>query len=832
MTNYDITGMSCAACAARVQKATESVEGVAACSVNLLTNSMTVEGDAAPAAVIAAVKKAGYGADVKGAAADSKKDEGASAPREDKLILRQRLIPSVVLLLVLMYFSMGHMLHLPQPHAIAHNAIVLGLIEMTLAEIVMLLNRRFFISGFKGLIRLAPNMDTLVALGSAAAFVYSAAQLVKYSLAGDTAAQTDYYFESAAMILTLITVGKLLEARAKGRTTDALKGLMDLSPKTATVIRNGEETVVPVEEVVIGDVFAVRPGENIPVDGVVVEGECAVNEAALTGESVPADKAPGDRVFAATTNLSGYIRCEAKQVGADTALAQIVKAVSEAASSKAPIAKTADKVAGIFVPVVMGIALIATAAWLIAGKDAGYALARGISVLVISCPCSLGLATPVSVMVGSGVGAKHGILFKNAAALENAGKTAVVVMDKTGTVTKGEPKVTDVLPFGGTDGTALLRAAYSLEEKSEHPLGKAVVTYAEKRNLTADKSEGFRALPGHGLTATVNGRPVYGGNRAFIAGYAPVPEDAVRAAERLADEGKTPLFFAEDGNLLGIVAVADTLKDDSAQAIEALHRMGLRTVLLTGDNERTAKAVAGAIKADDVIAGVLPTEKENVITELQKQGKVAMVGDGVNDAPALTRADTGIAIGAGTDIAIDAADTVLMRSRLSDVPAALQLSRGVMRNIKENLFWAFFYNALAIPLAAGAFIPVLGWTLNPMIGAAAMSLSSFCVVSNALRLNFIKLSAAPENGAEQKIQQTNLITEEKEQQTMEITLNIEGMMCPHCEARVKKALEAFPEVAEATPSHEKNNAVIKLNSEIDAARLKAAVEEAGYTVVE
>ncbi len=824
MTQYDITGMSCAACSARVQKATESVEGVTECSVNLLTNSMNVEGNADPGAVIAAVEKAGYGAALHG---QKKADATVSQQpeeREEKRILKQRLIPSVALLAVLMYFSMGHMLHLPQIHAVAHNAIALGLIEMTLAEIIMLLNRKFFISGFKGLVHLAPNMDTLVALGSAAAFGYSFAVLFRLALAGDTAATPDYYFESAGMILTLITVGKLLEARSKGKTTDALKSLMDLSPKTATVVRDGKETVVPVEDVQIGDLFTVRPGENMPVDGVVLEGDCAMNESALTGESIPVDKAAGDTVYAATTNLSGFIRCRATQVGADTALAQIIQAVSDAAATKAPIAKTADKVAGIFVPAVMGIALIATVAWLIAGKDFGFALARGISVLVISCPCSLGLATPVSIMVGSGVGAKHGILFKNATALENAGKVTAVVMDKTGTVTKGEPKVTDVLPFGGETAASLLRAAGSLERKSEHPLGKAVAAYAEEQQIEAIEAEQFRVLPGRGLEAVVDGKKVYGGNLAFIEENVPVPERARQDAVRLADEGKTPLFFAGETGFLGVIAVADTLKEDSAGAVAELKRMGMRTVLLTGDNERTARAIARAVDADEVIAGVLPTEKENVIKRLQEHGRVAMVGDGINDAPALTRADTGIAIGAGTDIAIDAADTVLMRSRLSDVPAAIRLSRGVMRNIRENLFWAFFYNSLGIPLAAGVFIPVLGWTLSPMIGAAAMSLSSFCVVTNALRLNFIRISAKGENEI-QPMQKPK----EKEQTQMEITLNIEGMMCPHCEARVKKALEAFPEVDEAIPSHEKNNAVVKLNAEVDTAKLAAAVEAEGYT---
>ncbi len=825
MTQYDITGMSCAACSARVQKAAAAVEGVTECAVNLLTNSMTVEGSAAPEAVIQAVQKAGYGASVHGR---NKTDAPAPpAESEEKRILKQRLIPSVILLAILMYFSMGHMLRLPQIHAVAHNAIALGIVEMTLAEAIMLLNRKFFISGFKGLRHLAPNMDTLVALGSAAAFGYSFAVLFRLALAGDTAASPDYYFESAGMILTLITVGKLLEARSKGKTTNALKSLMDLSPKTASVIRDGIESVIPVEEVRIGDIFAVRPGENVPVDGVVLSGDGAVNESALTGESIPVDKAPGDRVFAATTNLSGYLRCEAKQVGADTALAQIVKAVEDAASSKAPIAKTADRVAGVFVPAVMAIALIATVAWLIAGKDFGYALARGISVLVISCPCSLGLATPVSIMVGSGVGAKHGILFKNAAALENAGKVTTVVLDKTGTVTKGEPKVTDVLPFAGATENALLRAACSLERKSEHPLGKAVVAYADANGIPSAEAEGFRAAPGRGLEAAVDGGLCRGGKADFVAERCAVPSAAMEAARQLADEGKTPLFFGGDSGFLGVIAVADTLKDDSVQAIAELKRMGLKTVLLTGDNERTANAVAGAVRADRVIAGVLPTEKENVIRELQKEGHVAMVGDGVNDAPALTRADVGIAIGAGTDIAIDAADTVLMRSGLSDVPAAIRLSRGVMRNIKENLFWAFFYNSLGIPLAAGAFIPVLGWTLNPMFGAAAMSLSSFCVVTNALRLNFIRITEKQETA--ETASPADVKNNIKEKTTMEITLNIEGMMCPHCEARVKKALEAFPEVDEAIPSHENNNAVVKLNAAVDAAKLAAAVEAEGYT---
>ena len=855
MEQYNVTGMSCAACSARVEKAVKKVPGVTSCSVSLLTNSMGVEGTASPAAILSAVQEAGYGASPKSAsaskAADTSADLDALADRETPK-LKRRLIASLGFLLVLMYFSMGHMMWgWPLPHWFDGNHVAMGLVQLLLAGIVMVINQKFFINGFKGLIHGAPNMDTLVALGSMASFVWST-----YALFAMTRAQVDgndelvmhymmeFYFESAAMILTLITVGKMLEARSKGKTTDALKSLMKLAPKTATLVRNGAEVTVAIADVQKGDVFVVRPGENIPVDGVVLEGTSAVNESALTGESIPVDKAVGDKVSAATTNQSGFLRCEATRVGEDTTLAQIIKMVSDAAATKAPIAKIADTVSGFFVPAVISIAVVTTIVWLLLGHELGYALARGISVLVISCPCALGLATPVAIMVGNGLGAKNGILFKTAASLEAAGRTQIVALDKTGTITSGEPRVTDILPAEGVSESELLTLAASLEQKSEHPLAKAVLAYAETETIACPDVTDFAALPGNGLSARLDGMEIYGGNAEFIAAKASVPAELQAEAARLAAEGKTPLFFGGAGRLMGVIAVADTLKEDSPRAIRELQNMGIRVVMLTGDNQRTADAIGRQAGVDEVIAGVLPDGKEAVIRRLQESGKVAMVGDGINDAPALTRADTGIAIGAGTDVAIDAADVVLMNSRLSDVPAAIRLSRATLRNIHENLFWAFIYNIIGIPLAAGVFIP-FGLTLNPMFGAAAMSLSSFCVVSNALRLNLFDLHstkhdrkpksaalpAAPvQPAAAENTAEPVSAPVVKEDNAMKKTLHIEGMMCCHCEARVKKALEALPAVDEAVVSHEAGTAIVTLNAEVSDADLKKAVEDQDYKV--
>ena len=836
MKQYNVTGMSCAACSARVEKAVGKVPGVTSCSVSLLTNSMGVEGTASPETVIRAVQEAGYGASEKGAA-----KQAASMAENEKALedhatpaLKRRLIWSVGFLIVLMYFSMGHMMWgWPLPHFYDDNHVAMGLTQLLLTVIIMVINQKFFISGFKSLWHRAPNMDTLVALGATAAFVYSTYALFAMTGAqvrGDMDAVMDYmmdfYFESAAMILTLITVGKMLEARSKGKTTDALKSLMKLAPKTATVIRDEQEVAVPVEQVAKDDVFVVRPGESIPVDGVVLEGMSAVNESALTGESVPTDKAPGDAVSAATVNQSGFLRCRATRVGEDTTLSQIIQMVSDAAATKAPIAKIADKVSGVFVPAVIGIALVTTIVWLLIGKPVGYALARGISVLVISCPCALGFATPVAIMVGSGLGAKNGILFKTAASLEETGRIEIVALDKTGTITSGEPKVTDILPAEGIPAEELLRLANTLERRSEHPLAKAILEYAKEQNVSAEEVADFQALPGNGLTATLDGKPLCGGNDTFIGTTAPVSPEMKAQAAALAEAGKTPLWFSYDGRLLGVVAVADVIKEDSPQAVRELQNMGIRVVMITGDNERTAKAIGAQAGVDQVIAGVLPDGKEREIRKLKTEGKVAMVGDGINDAPALTRADIGVAIGAGTDVAIDAADVVLMKSRLSDVPAAIRLSRATLRNIHQNLFWAFFYNTIGIPLAAGVFIP-LGLTLNPMFGAAAMSLSSFCVVSNALRLNLFKLRDVRHDHKHVKHSKKH---EEKEKNEMEKTLKITGMMCGHCEARVKKALEAVEGVAEAKVSHESGTAVVTLNVPVEDAVLKKAVEDQDYKV--
>ncbi len=846
MKQYTVTGMSCAACSARVEKAVSKVPGVTACSVSLLTNSMGVEGTASERDVVAAVEAAGYGAAPKGAGGAAQSPSAAEAQLEDHdtPLLKRRLIWSLGFLLILMYFSMGHMMWgWPLPHFYDGNHVAMGLTQLLLTVIIMVINQKFFISGFKSLWHRAPNMDTLVALGSTAAFVYSTYALFAMTGAqvrGDEAGvmhyMMEFYFESAAMILTLITVGKMLEARSKGKTTDALKGLMKLAPKTATLVRDGAEIQVPVEQVALGDLFVVRPGENIPVDGVVLEGSSAVNESALTGESIPVDKAPGDSVSAATLNQSGFIRCRATRVGEDTTLSQIIQMVSDAAATKAPIAKIADKVSGVFVPAVITLAVITTAVWLLLGRDLGYALARGISVLVISCPCALGLATPVAIMVGNGLGAKNGILFKTAVSLEEAGKVQIVALDKTGTITCGEPRVTDLLPAPGFDETQLLRLALALEQKSEHPLARAILQKAGEAGLSAEEVTDFEARPGNGLSAVWNGSSLSGGNHAFISTQASIPEELARQAEALAGEGKTPLFFACDGALAGIIAVADVIKEDSPQAVRELQNMGIRVVMLTGDNPRTAQAIGAQAGVDEVIAGVLPDGKEREIRQLKKLGKVAMVGDGINDAPALTRADIGIAIGAGTDVAIDAADVVLMKSRLSDVPAAIRLSRGTLRNIHENLFWAFFYNTIGIPLAAGVFIP-LGLTLNPMFGAAAMSLSSFCVVSNALRLNLLNLrdprhdrkvkpalTQPPADGPAEPKQ------EKEEPTTMEKTMKIEGMMCGHCEARVKKALEALPEVESAAVSHTEGTAVVTLKGAVSDEVLKKAVEDQDYKV--
>ena len=855
MEQYNVTGMSCAACSARVEKAVKKVPGVTSCSVSLLTNSMGVEGTASSAAIIQAVQEAGYGASPKaaGAAAASSPsaDLDALADHETPK-LKRRLIASLGFLLVLMYFSMGHMMWgWPLPHWFDGNHVAMGLVQLLLAGIVMVINQKFFINGFKGLIHGSPNMDTLVAMGSMASFVWST-----YALFAMTRAQVDgndelvmhymmeFYFESAAMILTLITVGKMLEARSKGKTTDALKSLMKLAPKTATLLRDGAEVTVPIEQVQKGDIFVVRPGENIPVDGVVLEGSSAVNESALTGESIPVDKAAGDKVSAATTNQSGFLKCEATRVGEDTTLAQIIRMVSDAAATKAPIAKIADTVSGFFVPAVISISVLTTLVWLLLGREFGYALARGISVLVISCPCALGLATPVAIMVGNGLGARNGILFKTAASLEAAGRTQIVALDKTGTITSGEPRVTDILPAEGVSESELLTLAASLEQKSEHPLAKAVLAYAETETIACPDVTDFAALPGNGLSARLDGMEIYGGNAEFIATKASVPAELQAEAARLAAEGKTPLFFGGAGRLMGVIAVADTLKEDSPRAIRELQNMGIRVVMLTGDNQRTADAIGRQAGVDEVIAGVLPDGKEAVIRQLQASGKVAMVGDGINDAPALTRADTGIAIGAGTDVAIDAADVVLMNSRLSDVPAAIRLSRATLRNIHENLFWAFIYNIIGIPLAAGVFIP-FGLTLNPMFGAAAMSLSSFCVVSNALRLNLFDLHstkhdrkpksaalpAAPvQPAAAENTAEPVSAPVVKEDNAMKKTLHVEGMMCGHCEARVKKALEALPAVDEAVVSHEAGTAIVTLNAEVSDADLKKAVEDQDYKV--
>ena len=854
MEQYNVTGMSCAACSARVEKAVKKVPGVTSCSVSLLTNSMGVEGTASPAAILSAVQEAGYGASPKNASAsktsDASADLDALADRETPK-LKRRLIASLGFLLVLMYFSMGHMMWgWPLPRWFDGNHIAMGLVQLLLAGIVMVINQKFFINGFKGLIHGAPNMDTLVALGSMASFVWST-----YALFAMTRAQVDgndelvmhymmeFYFESAAMILTLITVGKMLEARSKGKTTDALKSLMKLAPKTATLVRDGAEVTVAIADVQKGDVFVVRPGENIPVDGVVLEGTSAVNESALTGESIPVDKAVGDKVSAATTNQSGFLRCEATRVGEDTTLAQIIKMVSDAAATKAPIAKIADTVSGFFVPAVISIAVLTTIVWLLLGHELGYALARGISVLVISCPCALGLATPVAIMVGNGLGAKNGILFKTAASLEAAGRTQIVALDKTGTITEGAPRVTDLLPAEGVTETELLTLAAALESRSEHPLAKAVLADAEAKAITPPEVTDFAALPGNGLAAKLDGMDIYAGNAAFIQTKFTLPAALAQQAEKLASEGKTPLFFGGAGRLLGVIAVADTIKEDSPEAIRQLQNMGIRVVMLTGDNQRTADAIGRQAGVDEVIAGVLPDGKEAVIRQLQASGKVAMVGDGINDAPALTRADTGIAIGAGTDVAIDAADVVLMNSKLSDVPAAIRLSRATLRNIHENLFWAFIYNIIGIPLAAGLFIP-FGLTLNPMFGAAAMSLSSFCVVSNALRLNLFDLhntrhdhktaspAAAPVQSAAENNKKSDAEAPEvkTEDNTMKKTLKVEGMMCGHCEARVKKALEALPEVDEAVVSHEAGTAIVTLNAEVADDVLKNAVEAQDYKV--
>ena len=886
MKQYTVTGMSCAACSSRVEKAVSKVPGVTACSVSLLTNSMGVEGDVPPETVIHAVEDAGYGASLKGQGTAAQAQSASEA--EDALkdretpVLKHRLIASLGFLAVLMYMSMGHMMWgWPLPHFMDGNHVAMGLLQLLLAGIIMVINQKFFISGFKGLLHRAPNMDTLVALGSGASFIYSTYALFAMTDAqlkgNDTAVMSymhEFYFESAAMILALITVGKMLEARSKGKTTDALKGLMKLAPKTAVIIRDGVETKVPIDEVKKGNVFVVRPGENIPVDGVVLEGTSAVNEAALTGESIPVDKAQGDPVSAATVNQSGYLRCEATRVGEDTSLSQIIRMVSDAAATKAPIAKIADRVSGVFVPAVITIAVVTTIIWLLAGQTFGFALARGISVLVISCPCALGLATPVAIMVGNGMGAKNGILFKTAVSLEETGKMDIVALDKTGTITSGEPRVTDVIPSGGVTEKELVSLALSLEKKSEHPLAKAVLLYAKEQQIDAPEAADFQALPGNGLSGTLDGASLAGGSFSYISGHTTVSAQEQASFERLASEGKTPLCFMKNGRLAGMIAVADVIKEDSPQAVKELQNMGIRVVMLTGDNERTARAIGAQAGVDEVIAGVLPDGKESVIRSLKEQGKVAMVGDGINDAPALTRADIGIAIGAGTDIAIDAADVVLMKSRLSDVPAAIRLSRVTLRNIHENLFWAFFYNVVGIPLAAGLWYPIFGWKLNPMFGAAAMSLSSFCVVTNALRLNLFKMHDASKdhpmrkraekaaNKGGEKAENAGAVrmgaedtrsigqtangneTVSKEMQksenqknhinmegiTMTKTMNIEGMMCGHCEARVKKALEALAGVESAEVSHEKGTAVVSMSADVADDTLKEAVEAQDYKV--
>ena len=841
MEQYIVTGMSCAACSSRVEKAVLKVPGVTSCSVSLLTNSMGVEGTASEQEIIKAVADAGYGASKKGEGAAKTQSSSASAG-EDMLkdrttpALKKRLIASLGFLIVLMYFSMGHMMWgWPVPGFMKDNHVMMGLLQMLLTITVMVINQKFFISGFKGLIHRAPNMDTLVALGSGASFVYSTYALFAMTDAqmhGDMDAvmsyMHDFYFESAAMILALITVGKMLEARSKGKTTDALKGLMKLAPKTAVVIRTGKEVQVSIEQVQKGDCFVVKPGENIPVDGEVIEGNSAVNESALTGESIPVDKAVGDKVSAATVNQSGYLKCRATRVGEDTTLSQIIQMVSDAAATKAPIAKIADRVSGVFVPMVITIAVLTIIVWLIAGQSIGFALSRGIAVLVISCPCALGLATPVAIMVGNGMGARNGIMFKTAVSLEETGKMQIVALDKTGTITSGEPKVTDIIPAAGVTEEVLLKYAYALENKSEHPLARAILEKAKEENAGIEEVTGFQALPGNGLTAILDGHTLYGGNHTFISSKVSVDGDIQKKAEKLAEEGKTPLFFGNGERLLGVIAVADVIKEDSPQAIKELQNMGIHVVMLTGDNERTAKAIGQQAGVDEVIAGVLPEGKEQVIRKLKEKGKVAMVGDGINDAPALTRADMGIAIGAGTDVAIDAADVVLMKSRLSDVPAAIRMSRATLRNIHENLFWAFFYNIIGIPLASGVWYPLFGWKLNPMFGAAAMSLSSFCVVSNALRLNLFKMyDASKDKKLKAKKEKKR---SKKEDKTMKKIMHIEGMMCGHCEAAVKKALEALPQVDEAVVSHEAGTAELTLNAEITDDVLKKTVEDKDYTV--
>ena len=845
MEQYNVTGMSCAACSSRVEKAVSRVPGVTSCSVSLLTNSMGVEGNASSHDIIQAVEQAGYGASLKGAGKEQvsmSEAEEALADHETP-VLRRRLIASVGFLLILMYFSMGHMMWgWPLPAWFNDNHIAMGLVQMLLAGIIMVINQKFFISGFKSLWHRAPNMDTLVALGSMASFVWSVYALFAMTRAqvdGDSATVMNYmmefYFESAAMILTLITVGKMLEARSKGRTTDALKSLMKLAPKTAVVLRNGQETTVPIEQVHKGDLFVVRPGESIPVDGVIVEGDSAVNESSLTGESIPVDKSAGDLVSAATVNQSGFIKCEATRVGEDTTLSQIIKMVSDAAATKAPIAKIADRVSGVFVPTVITIAIITTLIWLLTGHEFGYSLARGISVLVISCPCALGLATPVAIMVGNGMGARNGILFKTAVSLEETGKVQIVALDKTGTITSGQPEVTDLLPADDISEQELLSLALALEKKSEHPLAGAVLKYAAERQLTAPEVSDFHALPGNGLCAVLNNETLIGGSMKFVSSQVTVPAALLQKSEKLAMEGKTPLIFARNQKLVGIIAVADVIKEDSPQAIRELQNMGIRVVMLTGDNERTARAIGKQAGVDDVIAGVLPDGKESVIRSLKEQGRVAMVGDGINDAPALTRADIGIAIGAGTDIAIDAADIVLMKSRLSDVPAAVRLSRATLRNIHENLFWAFFYNIIGIPLAAGVWIPVFGWTLNPMFGAAAMSLSSFCVVTNALRLNLFKIH---DTKKDKKIGQATSIKikndyniKEKEQKTMiKVTVNVEGMMCPHCEAHVNEAVKKAFGVEDVVSSHENKTTIFTAPEKVDEEKVRQTIKDAGYEV--
>lgn len=862
MEQYNVTGMSCAACSARVEKAVSKIPGVTACSVSLLTNSMGVEGSASPQEIIAAVEAAGYGAGKKEAASGNGEKAGEASSYDDMLkdretpLLQKRMIVSVCLLLPLMYFSMGHMMWgWKLPAFLEGNHVAVGLVQLLFTTAIMVVNQKFFISGIKSLFHGAPNMDTLVAMGAGASFVYSVYALFAMTgaqLRGDAQAvmlyMDEFYFESAAMILTLITVGKMLEARSKGKTTDAIKGLMKLAPKKAVVVRNGVETEVDIAQVRIGDVFVVRPGENIPVDGIVIDGTSAVNEAALTGESIPVDKQAGDNVSAATLNQSGFMRCEAVRVGEDTTLSQIIRMVSDAAATKAPIAKVADKVSGVFVPAVIGIALLTGIVWLAAGESAGFALARAISVLVISCPCALGLATPVAIMVGNGMGAKNGIMFKTAQSLELAGKVQIAALDKTGTITGGEPKVTDISPERGCTEEELLRLAFSLEQKSEHPLARAILERAREMGIQETAVEAFQAVPGNGLTGTRGKEELAGGNLAFIREKAAIPEEAVTLAGNLAGEGKTPLFFSKAGVYRGMIAVADVIKEDSAEAVRELKNMGIRVVMLTGDNERTAQAIGAQAGVDEVIAGVAPDGKEAAVRKLQERGVTAMVGDGINDAPALTRADIGIAIGAGTDIAIDAADIVLMKSRLRDVPAAVRLSRATLKNIHENLFWAFFYNVIGIPLAAGLWYPVFGWKLNPMFGAAAMSLSSFCVVSNALRLNFFKMydtagdrkpkqravmneaekDARTETGREDARNHKNQT--EKETETMEKTIEIKGMMCGHCEAAVKKALEALPEVEQAEVSHEKGTAVVTLRTEVAEDVLRKAVEEKDYEV--